>query len=153
MDAHVALVLLALIGQAVSVDEYNVPEIVRKCVAAKEQSDITLDARMNPFYLRGNLDGDQRADYAAWVVQKGTGKAGILVCSGNGRISARIGAGASFSLQGGHRTDDLQIFNAWSIEEPDSSFRRDRIHVVAKERGSGLTYFDGRSFKWRQLAE
>jgi hypothetical protein len=107
---------------------------------------------MNPFYLRGDLDGDRKADFAVLIVQKGTQKEGILVCfGGNLRQPVRLGAGSPLALEGGQSADDLKAFDAWIIEEPGRDFPRDRIHLVAKELGSGLLYWNGRRFRWKQL--
>ena len=152
----ISILLASSFAQAAShagVDEFNVPEVVSRCMADLNDSTLTLSARMNPFYLRGDFDGDGRADYAALVTQVQTGKAGILVCFGRKQKPARIGAGATFVLSQGHKTDDLSVFDAWNIEEPDSHFKRDRIHLVAKEKGSGLISWNGHALVWKQVAE
>ncbi len=150
----VGMLLLVAAGQFLlgQVDEYNVPDLVRICVEAVKERDFELSSRMNPFYLRGDFDGDHKADYAVLIVQKKTRKGGILVCFGGGRHEpARLGAGTPVALEGGQESDDLTVFDAWNVEEPDRDYRKDRIHLIAKEAGSGLFYWDGRRFRWRQL--
>jgi hypothetical protein len=34
---------------------------------------------LNPFYLRGDFDGDKKADYALAIVESKTAKKGILI--------------------------------------------------------------------------
>lgn len=135
------------------VDEYNVPDTVTKCLATERGRDFDLSARMNPFYLRGDFDGDGVADYAVLITQHETGKAGIYVCFGRTHKGVRIAAGHPFALEGGKVSDDLKRFDAWEIYEDRKPAGRkgESLQLIAKEAGSGLLSWDGKAFKWTQL--
>lgn len=135
------------------VDEYNVPNTVTMCVNAQRDRDFDLSDRMNPFYLRADFNGDGIADYAVLITQRETGKAGIYVCFGGTRKGVRIAAGQSFALEGGRTSDNLKPFDAWGIYENGKarSGKREDLHLIAKEAGSGLLSWTGKTFKWTQL--
>jgi len=145
------LALLCGIPLRAEVDAYNVPKVVNSCIAGIQHRDFELSDRMNPFYLRGDFDGDRKEDYAVLIKQISSDKSGILICFGGRRHHVRIGAGTPFVFEG-LQFDNLEYFDAWDIEEPDADFPRDRIHLVAKESASGWIYWDGREFKWQQGA-
>src|SRR5260370_19383405 len=65
-----ALLLLAGRASAQADNEaYSVPEEVTRCLARDGLADkYTTDMTINPFYLRGDFDGDGKADYLFRVV-------------------------------------------------------------------------------------
>jgi len=136
------------------VDEYNVPVAVQDCLKAGDAKDLELSSRLNPFFLRGDFDGDHKLDYAVLVIQHGSAKQGIAVCLAGHHSPMVIGAGRMFAFEGGRQFDDLKYFDAWKIDD-DTPDRRpspiERIHLIAKERGSGLIYWNGKTFRWEQL--
>jgi len=136
------------------VDEYNVPVAVQECLKVGDAKDLELSNRMNPFLLRGDFNGDHRLDYAVLVTQHPSGKQGIAVCLAGRHPPITIGAGRMFAFDGGKQFDDLKYFDAWKIDD-DTPDRKpspiERIHLIAKERGSGLIYWDGKTFRWEQL--
>jgi len=122
-------------------------------------NDLALSNRMNPFFLRGDFNGDQKLNYAVLVAQRTSGKQGIAVCLANHHSSIVIGAGRMFAFEAGKQFDDLKSFDARKIDDdtPDTTpaTKRspiERIHLIAKERGSGLIYWDGKIFRWEQWA-
>jgi hypothetical protein len=135
------------------VDEYNVPLKVTACLNAVRDRDFEISDRMNPFYLRGDFDGNGVADYAVLIAQRNTGKAGIFVCFGRTHKAVRIAAGQPISLEGGKKFDDLGDFDAWNIDESGQPVnrKRDAIHLIAKEAGSGRFSWTGKAFQWTQL--
>jgi hypothetical protein len=140
------------------VDEYNVPVAVQECLKSEKTNDLELTDRMNPFFLRGDFDGDHKLDYAVLVIQRTSGKQGIAMCLANDHSPTVIGAGRMFTFEAGRRFDDLKSFDAWKLDDdtPDTTPGTkpspiERIHLIAKERGSGLIYWDGKTFRWEQL--
>ena len=149
-------VILTLLASALTteVDEYNVPLAVQRCVNGEKTKDIELSNRFNPFFLRGDFDGDHNMDYAVLVTQRTTGKQGIVICLMGHNSPIVIGAGRMFVFEGGKQFDDLKSFDAWKVDDDTPAPKRasgERIHLIAKERGSGLIYWDGKTFRWEQL--
>jgi hypothetical protein len=147
------VMILAGAALRAEVDEYNVPDTVTMCLKTERNRDFDLSDRMNPFYLRADFDGDGTADYAVLITQRDTGKAGIYVCFGQPRKGVRIAAGHPLALEGGRISDDLKPFDAWGIYEEGKpgSRKREDLHLIAKEAGSGLLSWTGKTFKWTQL--
>lgn len=150
-----ALILASLPSKAFAqVDEYNLPVAVQQCLQNEQRNDLELSNRMNPFFLRGDFNGDGRMDFAVLVTQRATGKQGMAICLTGRRSPIVIGAGRPFAFEAGKQFDDLKSFDAWKIDDdtPDRKPSRiERIHLIAKERGSGLIFWDGKSFRWEQL--
>ena len=71
---------------------------------------------VNPFYQRGDFDGDGRADLAILVRDKATGKIGILVLHRVGKPTL-LGAGRSF----GNGGDDFAWIDQWSVDDRGSN--------------------------------
>src|SRR5262249_40681465 len=111
--------ILVFIGATASaqVDEYNLPSAVQQCLNNEQQNDLVLSGRINPFFLRGDFNGDGKMDFAVLVVQRVTGKQGIAICLTGERSPIVIGAGRMFALEGGKQFDDLKSFDAWKIDD------------------------------------
>lgn len=115
-------------------------------------------SRMNPFYLRGDFDGDKQPDYAVFVQHRETNKDGIIICHrGKGEVTV-IGAGTSFSFEGGHRSDDFHSFDFWEVYDCHAVRELtgmrgcfEGILIGKAEAGSGLIYRKGRIYLWLQL--
>ena len=148
----------ALRGQDVS--EYNVPETAKDCMERHHVLDTyELSGRINPFYLRGDFNGDGRLDYAVLVIQKSTGKRGIYMCVGTAAYI--LGAGKSFHRSDGYDFTDFN-FEAWTLyprrtvirspeEGPAPRLRGEAILVQWPEAGSGIIYWDGKAFVYYAL--
>ena len=99
---HRFLLLLIATAFAISgfaqVDEYNLPAAVQDCLKNKKLSDLELNDRINPFFLRGDFNGDGKMDYAVLVSQRATGKQGIAICLAGQPSPIVIGAGRSFAF-------------------------------------------------------
>ena len=134
------------------VDEYNIPQEVNSCL--KEVSGLTLSGEMNPFYLTGDFDGDGKLDFAVQVV-RGESK-GILFCLSSQRIPLLVGAGSSVVWP----STQKWRFDAWSIVPKESKAvsrpakaSHDAILLDVKETANGLLYWDGATFRWKQLSD
>jgi hypothetical protein len=60
--------------------ESNLPaEIENLYKQEKIKSIYSIRTDLNPFYLRGDFDGDKKQDYALGIVERKTDKKGILI--------------------------------------------------------------------------
>ena len=151
----ILLLLAAIAGAspASSILDYSIPDELSACMDQRAAG-YALDGGVNPFYLRGDFDGDGKADYAAFVVREG--KHGILVCWGRGGNPTVLGAGRRFI-----KMDDL-TFTGWKVhargkkvergtyDVPPPKLRGDAIEVEWQEAASGLIYWAGEQFRWYQ---
>ena len=75
-----ALLLAVVIAFAQPVDEFNVPTIPRKDLDEQRFKHLyNLSSALNPFYLRGDFDGDGMSDYAFLIAPVQGSKRGIAI--------------------------------------------------------------------------
>jgi hypothetical protein len=139
-----------------SVSEFNVPDEVSKCMKLLG-SGYAISGKINPFYLRGDFDGDGKPDYAV-LVQSGN-QHGIVICRGSAVKPVLLGAGTDF-----HQMKDLS-FSAWQIhskahpvEEGVEAgrppiLRGDAILIEWEESASAIVYWNGKQFVWYQQGD
>jgi hypothetical protein len=135
------------------VDLDNVPTQIKSCLDTRPGR-YRVDRRLNPFYLRGDFNGDSKPDYAVWIEEVSTGKKGIAICLGEVSQSLHVlGAGTPFELEGGRRFDDFkEDFDLWGVRDRGKlSKKGDGLYLAHAESGSGLVYWDGKRFVWLQL--
>jgi hypothetical protein len=146
--------------QPKSVDWENVPSLLRDAFSKKPlYGKYEISARINPFYLRGDLDGDGVADYSVLVTETASHKQGIYVWMSRTRAFVVLGAGQP--IQYGAKAEDDLNFDEWkilgsnpadktsSLELPPD-FRHDAIFVQKSESASGLFYWSQGRFRWLQ---
>ena len=109
---------------------------------------------MNPFYLRGDFNGDGQLDYVVLVQERGSEKQGFAFCfAGAKKKPYIVGAGTAIALEGGVRGDDLSAFDLWGIAESWSiKPKKDALYLARAESGSGVLIWNGTRMVWRQLA-
>lgn len=117
---------------------------------------------LNPFYLRGDFDGDKIQDYALGIVQRKTNKKGILIYHSGTKKHFIIGAGQSLNVK--HPGDDFHWMDAWKVymdkeveigvgESEKIHLKGEAILAIKLEAASGLIYWTGREFKWYQQGD
>jgi hypothetical protein len=127
----------------------------------KIRSSFEVNTGINPFYLRGDFDGDKKADYALAVIEQKTGKKGIIIFHPISKNYFVIGAGKELSTRPG---DDYGWMNAWEVydrKEPElgvGEVRRIKLKSEAMlvhklESSSGLIYWDGKKYQWYQQGD
>lgn len=89
------------------VQEQNVP---KECLFIKDKG-FNIVFRINPFYIRGDFNGDTISDVAALIERRKDKKLGILICHGRSKDFYILGAGNSFG-KGGDHFSWLHIWNA-----------------------------------------
>lgn len=114
---------------------------------------------INPYYLRGDFDGDGISDHAVLVRTSEGDAQGVLFCPGSKTKRAIVlGAGQSF-----HRMTDL-TFGAWRVypkgkvgrgagEGPPPRLISDAIFLIWPESASAIVYWDGKRFRWYQQGD
>lgn len=140
---------------------HNIPPEVRRLMDKRELRDYETSTRINPFYLRGDFDGDSKTDLAVLVVERKTGRRGIAIIHPAKDSYVIIGAGEDFLRSDGYNYKDFG-FKAWSVyserhvvqapdEGPPPKLLGEAILVEWPEAGSGLIYWDGSKYRWYHL--
>lgn len=115
---------------------------------------------LNPFYLRGDFDGDGRADLSILIRQKGTKKVGIAILHAEKNLLFILGAGKEF----GNGGDDFSWMNVWWVyskqevhqgadEVSPPMLRGEAVMVEKSESASALIYWDGKKYDWYQQGD
>jgi hypothetical protein len=112
---------------------------------------------MNPFYLRGDFNGDGKIDIAALVKQRSTGKVEIAIIHGATDKVIVLGAGTAVDNGG----DDFEWMDSWEICSKDRmdsgtsvpKLRGDALLVSKSEAASALIYWNGKRYVWLQQGD
>jgi hypothetical protein len=134
---------------------YNIPTSVDKAIKAL-RGNYVISGRINPFYLRGDFDGDGKPDFAVLISNKDQN--GIAICRSGSLTTIVLGAGIEF-----HKMKDLH-FDAWQVY-PKSPVKRgvgegrpptlssEAILLTWEESASALIYWNGKRFVWYQQGD
>lgn len=134
----------------VLVFETNLPDEVRDFYNEMIKNEYSLRIDVNPFYLKGDFDGDKKLDYAINVLDRKTNKAGIVIYHTGTRKHFILGAGQAFN--GRHPGDDFWWMDAWTVTS-DKNKKADGILVIKTESSNGLIYWAGQEYKWIQSGD
>jgi hypothetical protein len=141
--------------------DFNVPEVVQERAEREHLFEkYRVRDAVNPFYLRGDFDGDGKLDYAVLVESKTNHKRGIALFLTSQRLIRVLGAGTKFTNAG----DDFAWMDAWSVygkrpvergadEGPPPKLIAEAILVEKSESASALIYWDGKTFRWYQQGD
>jgi hypothetical protein len=116
--------------------------------------------RLNPFYLRGDFNGDGEIDVAVLVKQRSTGKVGIVIVYGGTNKVTILGAGTAI----GNGGDDFEWMDTWQIYSKTRvasrgdvtnvpHLRGDALLVGKSEAASALIYWNGKRYVWFQQGD
>jgi hypothetical protein len=156
----ILVAILAVCAPAFTVDLGTLPEAVASRISALG-GNYEISDRINPYYLRGDFDGDGRADYAVLVTERGTGKRGMVVLLSSQPKPRVLGAGTPVPY-GSEKWDDLN-FDSWRVygrgridagtgfEAPPGKV--DLILVQKTESASGFFRWSGTQFTWVQQGD
>jgi len=140
---------------------YNVTETFERAISKGPLAkDYEVSFHLNPFYLRGDFNGDGEIDVAVLVKQRSTGKLGIAIIHGGTSKVAILGAGARL----GNGGDDFEWMDNWQVypkgrvarwtDEPSLPRLQGEALLVGKsEAASGLIYWDGKRYVWFQQGD
>ena len=117
---------------------------------------------LNPFYLRGDFNGDKKIDYALAVIESKTGKKGILIYHPATKTFFKLGAGKR--IPNGYLSDDMDWMDAWHIcgkdeigqgvtDEKPPKLIGEAIYAFKLESSSGIIYWDGKEYRWYQQGD
>ena len=130
----------------------------RPWAAASAANHLEISGAVNPFYQRGDFDGDGRADLAILVRSKASGKIGILMLHRAGK-PVLLGAGRPF----GNGGDDFAWIDQWSVDDgggpaPSGSTRSgrepaDALWVAKEGAASALIRYRNGKYVWRQQGD
>ena len=148
-------IVVATASCLASASEPHTPARVAACMKSIDQS-VEIDYRLNPFYVRGDFDGDGKPDYAV-LVRKGQNR-GIVICRAASVKAVILGAGSAFN-----QMTDMD-FTSWDIydkrpveqgagERPPPKLLGDAIWIEWEESASALVYWTGRKFAWYQQGD
>jgi hypothetical protein len=140
---------------------HDIPEPVRTAIKSGSLAEkYEVSFRVNPFYLRGDFNGDGKIGVAVLVKQRATRKLGIVIIDGLTNNANVLGAGTTF----GNGGDDFAWMDTWEVYSK-SRVNRDagegnvpRLHgdgllVGKNEAASALIYWNGQRYVWVQQGD
>ncbi|PJJ17998.1 hypothetical protein CLU90_1179 [Janthinobacterium sp. 67] len=120
---------------------------------------IEVSARINPFVLRGDFDGDGKGDLAVLVKNKDSKKEGIVFLFRQKTAPLIVGAGHALSNGG----DDFAWLEVWQAEDKGSlqhsyhekslKLKTDGIVVAKEGSASALIYIKDGKAVWQQQGD
>jgi len=136
----------------------EIPKMIDKAIANESfAKKYELSYRMNPSYLRGDFNGDNKIDVAVLVKERSMGKIGIAIISGANNKVTILGAGTAI----GNGGDDFAWMDSWEIYSKDRiasgtsvpKLYGDALLVSKSEAASALIYWNGKRYAWRQQGD
>lgn len=142
--------------------ESSLPESLLDFYSKKEfNSKYNINKNLNPFYLRGDFDGDNMFDYALAIIDLESRKKGFLIFHPSTKKYFIVGAGTTIL---GGQSDDLWMIDAWEVYEKRTVERGatdakppiligEAILAKKLEASSGLIYWNGKDYRWYQQGD
>ena len=140
---------------------HDIPDVIKRAITTSSfAKNYDLSFRINPFYLRGDFNGDGKIDVAALVKQRSTGKVGIAILHGEAEKAIILGAGTAI----GNGGDDFEWMDSWQVYSKDRvtleggkktlpHLRGDALLVSKSEAASALIYWNGKHYLWLQQGD
>ena len=149
------LFLTVLFRSSLSVeDEPPVPSRIKACMESQALKTYRIDSRVNPYYLRGDFDGDAKADFAVMVIGPNSKSSGLAICQGNGRHFV-LGAGSRPEFS--QKKDDNFLSSDWEVltlaefrdqvyDKKAAANAKGEVILLSWEDGSSYIYWDGTAY-------
>jgi hypothetical protein len=143
--------------------DVNLPQgVLKRFESEKFLKSYDLYDKVNPFYLRGDFDGDGVPDYAILVTSRSTKQVGIAIARSGAKKIEVLGAGG-VNLQDGS-VKDFAWMDVWVVErkhkleandldKPIGAMVGEGITVEKSESASALIYWDGKQYRWFQTSD
>ncbi len=144
--------------------EFNVPEKIDLMLTTGPFAvAYSISGRINPFYLRGDFDGDGKPDCAILVTSKENQSRGIAIWLSSQKRIIVLGAGKPFKVSG-QFISDLNFIDFWQVYEkkpveqapeagPPPHLIGEAILAGKSEAADGLIYWTGKQFAWYQQGD
>lgn len=158
--------LVSLAGEKRPEPEYmSIPAVLYPDAISEIRKDYGLVAHVNPFYLRGDFDGDRRMDYVLLIEERVSGKVGLAVfLNRQPKWQVHILAAGRAFLYEEYSNDDFDWLDAWQVkgkgrvgqgvtDRKPPVLLGDAMLLVKSESASGLIYWDGKKFCWYQQGD
>jgi hypothetical protein len=152
------------ISRAQDVNLENVPQdVLMQLGTGSFAETYSISGRINPFYLRGDFDGDGKPDYAILVVSNKDHSRGIAIWLSSQAKIFVLGAGRPFKFSHGDSAD-FEFIDTWQVygkkpvergvqAGPPPRLIGEALLVGKKESASGLIYWNGKQFAWYQQGD
>jgi len=139
----------------------HLPESVSTLFKASGQARLyDFSIHLKPSIQHADFDGDGKPDTAFLVKRKNTGKIGIAICHSSTNTIVIVGAGTEL----GNGGDNFDWMDLWSTVPKATVVKRlgralaasvkgDALHVEKTESASGLIFWNGRRYVWRQAGD
>ena len=112
-------------------------------------------SRLNPFYLRGDFNGDNKLDIAVFIEELSSKKQGIAILNYGSEDIFVVGAGKNIRVGG----DDFSWMDIWSVrregpvergveEGTPPLLKGEAINVGKSESSSAIIYWTGSKYDW-----
>jgi hypothetical protein len=178
IEFSILLALLAMLPESSTAQKLTFPQesSIPKWVAPVfKQSGLSnryvFSSRLNPFYQRGDFDGDGKQDIAIWIRELKSNKVGIAILNRRTEKISIIGAGNMIVDRAGKALwaradggDSLDYINAWYVYEKGiveqgvgegspPMLKGDALMLIKTESASGLIYWTGKRYAWYQQGD
>lgn len=141
--------------------ESNLPDELYSFYNKDILSSYKINKVLNPFYLRGDFNGDGNMDYALAIIEIESNKKGILIYHTETKNHFFVGAGTKISNSNG---DDYSWMDAWKVydkkevgigvgETQKLILNSEAILAMKLESSSGIIYWDGKEYRWYQQGD
>lgn len=150
------------VAQALSFEQQcSMPEwLIRTLESPKFPKDLSQCSCLNPFYQRGDFDGDGVADFAVMVKNNATGAVGIAIVHKKDRTIYIVGAGRALSGGGTNFNwmDCWYVYDRGPVEKGADNktppkLKGDALIVERTEAASALIWWNGTAYKWYQQGD
>jgi len=136
-------------------DELPIPTRIKTCMESQALKAYRIDSRVNPYYIRGDFDGDAKADFAVMIVGPNSTSSGLAICQGNGRHFI-LGAGSRPEFS--HKKDDNFLSSDWEVltlaefrnqvyDKKAAANAKGEVILLSWEDGSSYIYWDGTAYR------
>ena len=111
---------------------------------------LELSLHVKPSVLTGHFYGDGKPDVALLVQHRTTRKVGIVfIHPKNSALVRVVGAGTDF----GNGGDNFDWMDSWKLQPRTRSRPVDAVVVERESSASGLVYFAGGKYHWKQVGD